>query len=195
MSTALILIDIQKDYFPGGRMELVGSTEAAGAAARLLTEFRRASWPVYHIQHISSQPAATFFMPGTAGIEIHSGVMPLPGETIITKNYPNSFRETNLLEKIRNAGVDSLLFSGMMTSMCVDATVRAAFDLGFTCTVAQDACAAPNLTFNGETIPARQVHESFLAALGAVYAKIRTTDEILESITAGRGYNDSPTTA
>jgi nicotinamidase-related amidase len=75
----------------------------------------------------------------------------------------------------------------MMTSMCVDATVRAAFDLGFTCTIAQDACAAPNLTFNGETIPAHQVHGSFLAALGAVYAKIRTTDDILESITTGRG--------
>ena len=49
-STALILIDIQKDYFPGRRMELVGSTEAAGAAARLLAAFRKASWPVFHIQ-------------------------------------------------------------------------------------------------------------------------------------------------
>ena len=69
----------------------------------------------------------------------------------------------------------------------LDATVRAAFDLGFACTIAQDACAAPDLAFNGETIPARQVHGSFLAALGAVYAKIRTSDDILEGISAGRG--------
>ena len=187
MSTALVLIDIQKDYFSGGRMELVGSIEAAAAAARILAAFRKASWPIYHIQHISAQPAATFFVLGTAGIEIHPWVSPLPDEPVINKHYPNSFRDTDLLERIRHAEVDSILFCGMMTSMCVDATVRAAFDLGLTCTVAHDACAAPNLTFNGETIPARQVHGSFLAALGAVYAKIRTTDDILESITAGRG--------
>jgi nicotinamidase-related amidase len=187
MSTALILIDIQKDYFPGGRMELVGSIEAAGAAARLLAAFRKASWPVFHIQHISAQPAATFFVPGTVGLDIHPSVTPLPDEPVVIKHYPNSFRETDLLERIRGAEVNSILFCGMMTSMCVDATVRAAFDLRFTCTVAQDACATLNLTFNGETIHARQVHGSFLAALGAVYAKIRTTDDILESITAGRG--------
>lgn len=187
MSTALILIDIQKDYFPGGRMELVGSIEAAGAAARLLAAFRKASWPVFHIQHVAAQPAATFFVPGTSGIDIHPSVTPLSDEQVVTKHYPNSFRETDLLERIRLAEVDSILFCGMMTSMCVDATARAAFDLGFTCTIAQDACAAPNLTFNGETIPALQVHGSFLAALGAVYAKIRTTDDILEGIAAGRG--------
>jgi nicotinamidase-related amidase len=187
MSTALILIDIQKDYFPGGRKELVGGIEAAGAATRLLTEFRRASWPVYHIQHISTQSGATFFVPGTAGVEIHPSVTPLPSETVITKHYPNSFRETDLLEQFKTNGIDQLLICGMMTSMCVDATVRAAFDLGFACTVAQDACATLDLSFNGDTISARQVHGAFLAALGAVYAKVRSTDDILEGISAGRG--------
>ena len=184
MSTALVLIDIQKDYFPGGRMELVGSVEAAGAAARLLAAFRKASWPVFHVQHIAAQPAATFFVPGTAGLDIHPSVTPLPDEPVIIKHYPNSFRETDLLERLQNVKVDSILFCGMMTSMCVDATVRAAFDLGFTCTIAQDACAAPDLAFNGETIPARYVHGAFLAAMGAVYAKIRTTDAILDNIAA-----------
>ena len=168
-------------------MELVGSVEAAGAAARLLAAFRKASWPVFHIQHIAAQPAATFFVPGTTGLEIFPAVTPLPDEPVVIKHFPNSFRENDLLEHLRNVKVDSILFCGMMTNMCVDATVRAAFDLGFTCTVAQDACAAPDLAFNGETIPARQVHGSFLAALGAVYAKIRTTDDILEGLTAGRG--------
>jgi nicotinamidase-related amidase len=165
-------------------MELVGSVEAAGAAARLLAAFRKASWPVFHIQHLSIQPAATFFVPGTAGIDIHPSVTPLPEEPIIVKHYPNSFRKTNLLESLRHAEVNSILICGMMTSMCVDATVRAAFDLEFTCTIAQDACAAPDLAFNGETIPARHVHGAFLAAMGAVYAKIRTTDAILDNIAA-----------
>ena len=179
MTTALLVIDIQKDYFPGGRMELVGSAEAASAAARLLAAFRKASWPVYHIQHISARPTATFLLPGTDGIEFHSTVAPLPSEPIVTKHFPNSFRETNLLELLKADGISQLLICGMMTSMCVDATVRAAFDLGFACTVARDACATRDLTFVGETIPARQVHGSFLAALGAVYAEIKATDEML----------------
>ena len=184
MSTALLLIDIQKDYFPGGRMELVGSIEAAGAAERLLAAFRRAAWPVYHIRHISSRPTASFFLPDTSGIEIYPGVAPLPDEPVITKHFPNSFRDTDLLERLKAAGISRLLVCGMMTSMCVDATVRAAFDFGFGCTVAEDACATRNLTFGGEEIPASHVHGSFLAALGAVYANIRTTDAILEGITA-----------
>jgi len=187
MSTALLLIDIQMDYFPGGRMELVGSIKAAGAAARLLAAFRKSSWPIYHIQHISAQPSATFFLPGTTGIEIHPLVTPLPDEPVVIKHYPNSFRETDLLDRLKTNGITQLLFCGMMTSMCVDATVRAAFDLGFTSTIAQDACATLDLAFDGETIPARQVHGSFLAALGSVYTKIRTTDAIHESITDGRG--------
>jgi len=184
MSTALLLIDIQMDYFPGGRMELVGSIEAAGAAARLLAAFRRAAWPVYHVQHISKQPTASFLLPSTAGIEIHPTVTPLPGEHVVIKRFPNSFRDTDLLDRLKAAGITQLLVSGMMTSMCVDATVRAAFDLGFTCTVAHDACATRDLPFDGETIPARQVHGAFLAALGAVYANIRTADAILEGIAA-----------
>ena len=182
MSIGLVLIDIQNDYFPGGRMELVNSLGAAGAAARLLACFRKASWPVYHIQHISAQPNAVFFLPDTPGVEIHPSVAPLPGEALITKHYPNSFRGTDLLERLKADRIDQLLICGMMTSMCVDATVRAAFDLGFNCTVAKDACATRNLMLDGETVPAHQVQIAFLSPLGAAYAQIRSTDAILEGI-------------
>lgn len=182
MSTALILVDIQNDYFPGGRMELVGSTEAAASAARLLTAFRHTGWPVFHIQHESVRPGSIFFLPNTSGIEINHAVVPLADETIITKHYPNSFRETNLLDHLKSANINQLLVCGMMTSMCVDATVRAAFDLGFECTVASDACATRDLGFNGEIIPANHVRGAFLAALGAVYATVRTTDAIIEGL-------------
>jgi nicotinamidase-related amidase len=85
MSTALLLIDIQKVYFPGGRKELVCSVEAAGAASRLLTAFRKASLPVFHIQHISAQSAAIFFLPGTVGAGIHPGVVPISGESDLSE--------------------------------------------------------------------------------------------------------------
>ena len=185
MKTALLLIDIQNDYFPGGKMELVGSIQAAAATARLLAAFRKQCWSVYHIRHISTRPDATFFLPGTAGSEIYSGVSPLPGEPVMVKQFPNSFRETDLQERLRDDGVDTLLICGMMSHMCVDATVRAAFDFGFSCIVIHDACATRQLTFDGVTVPAAQVQASFMAALGVVYAQVKSVAEVLENMASG----------
>ena len=90
----------------------------------------------------------------------------------------NAFLDTSLEQELRERGVDHLVVCGMMTSMCVDATVRAAVDLGFGATVVHDACAAPDLEFGGETIPAHAVHGAFIAALGDGYADVRSADEL-----------------
>ena len=128
-------------------MEVVNS-EAAGLKARSLLEaFRKKNNPIIvHIRHISTREGATFFLPGTTGAEIHNCVFPLSDEKVIIKHFPNSFRDTELEEYLRKKNVDKITFCGMMSHMCIDATVRAAFDIGFTCTVADDACAARNLS-------------------------------------------------
>lgn len=182
MKTALLIIDIQNDYFPGGKMELEGSEQAASAAARLLAAFRKNKWSVYHVQHINTRPNASFFLPDTAGVEIHQAVQPLNGEPVVTKHFPNSFRETSLLDSLKHDNVSSLIICGMMSHMCVDATVRAAFDYGFKCIVAHDACATRELAFNDVSVPAKQVHASYMAALGAVYAQTKGVDEVLENM-------------
>lgn len=184
MKTALLIIDIQNDYFPGGKMELVGSIEAAAATARLLAVFRKEGWPVFHVRHLSIQPGATFLRPETPGCEIYSGVAPLDGEPVITKNFPNSFRDTDLEQRLRAEGVGTLLCCGMMSHMCVDTTVRAAFDLGFSCIVTHDACATRDLAFNGTVAPAAQVQAAYMAALGAVFARVLGVDEIMENTAA-----------
>ena len=180
MSKALILIDIQNDYFPGGTMELSGPLEAGKNAAQVLALFRDKGWPVFHVQHLAARPGATFFLPGTPGADIHELVAPAPGEAVVVKHFPNSFRDTSLGQGLKAAGATQLTVCGMMTHMCVDATVRAAFDLGFAVTVAHDACATRELSFGGASIPAAQVHGAFLAALGAVYAKVAGTEEYLK---------------
>jgi len=184
MKTALLIIDIQNDYFPNGKMELEGSVQAASAAARLLAAFRKNNWSVYHVQHINIRPNAPFFLPNTVGVNIHQSVQPLDGEPVITKHFPNSFRDTSLLDTLNANGISSLLICGMMSHMCVDATVRAAFDYGFSCIVAHDACATRGLSFNEVSVPAKQVHASYMAALGAVYAQIKGVDEILVNMAA-----------
>ena len=178
MTRALVIIDIQNDYFPNGRHELVGPEAAAANAARLLAAQRAAGGPVFHVQHVWEGEDAEFFAPGTPGVEIHESVRPLTGEPVVQKAYPNSFRETDLERRLRDAGADELLVVGMMTSMCVDATVRAAVDLGFGCTVAHDACATLDLEFGGATIPAAGVQGAFMAALGDGYANVVSSGDV-----------------
>lgn len=172
MKTGLILVDIQNDYFPGGRMELVGIRKAGSRAKELLTFFREHRWATFHIQHISIPKNASFFLPQTAGAEIHDSIQPVADETIIQKHFPNSFRETELLEELKKNQIKRAVICGAMSHMCIDATTRAAFDFGFNCVVIQDACATRNLEFGGNIIPAEQVHGSFMAALDSAYAQV-----------------------
>ncbi|CAB1075026.1 Isochorismatase (EC [Olavius algarvensis Delta 1 endosymbiont] len=178
MNTGLILVDIQNDYFPGGRMELTGMERAGLKAGELLSSFRWSQWPTFHIQHIAAQKGATFFLPETEGAEIHQSVAPRDGEIVIQKHYPNSFRETSLLQEIERHDVKKLVICGAMSHMCIDATTRAAFDHCFDCTVVQDACATRDLAFAGQKIAAADVHGSFMAALGSAYAQVISSDEL-----------------
>ena len=179
MKTGLILIDIQNDYFPGGNMELVAMERAAQNAGLLLKKFREKQFAVFHIQHVSKRPGATFFLPGTKGVEIHKSVAPKPDEVIIEKYYPNAFRDTDLLGAIKRSGVDEVVICGAMTHMCVDATTRAAFDLGFRCTVIEDACATRNLEYKGILVEASKVQAAFMAALAVPYAKVISTNDFI----------------
>ena len=172
MPRALLIIDIQRDYFPGGAFPLVEPEAAAANAARVLAAFRAAGEPILHLQHVWDAPDAEYLKPGTPGGEIHPSVAPEQGEPVLQKAEPTGFVGTGLEDVLRDRGVDELVVAGMMSSMCVDATVRAAVDLGFSATVVHDACAAPDLEFSGETIPGRTVHAAFMAALGDGYASL-----------------------
>ena len=178
MTRALVIVDIQNDYFPGGAFPLVEPERAAANAAQVIDTFRSAGDPVVHLQHIWDAPEATFMRPGTDGVEIHESVAPAEGEVVLQKAAPNGFLDTGLETELRRVGVDELVVAGMMSSMCVDATVRAAVDMGFSTTVVHDACAAPDLVFLGETIPGRAVHGSFMAALADGYAALVAADDV-----------------
>ena len=184
MTRALVIVDIQNDYFPGGRNPLEDPEQAAAHARELLDAFRASGEPVVHIQHVWDAPDAAFMAPGTDGVEIHETVRPAAGETVFQKANPNSFLETPLEGHLREAGISSLVVCGMMTSMCVDATVRAAVDLGFETTLAHDACATMALGFGGRTVPAADVHAAFVAALADGYAEVVPADDIVAASTA-----------
>jgi nicotinamidase-related amidase len=179
VARGLLIIDIQRDYFPGGAYPLVEPEAAAETARRLLDAFRAADEPIIHLKHMWDAPDAAFMRPGTEGVEIHPLVAPADGETVIEKEHPNGFLGTALDDELAARDVDALVVAGMMSSMCVDATVRAAVDRGLTATVVHDACAAPNLEFGGAAIPGASVHGAFMAALADGYAAVTDADSLL----------------
>ena len=166
-STALLLIDIQNFYFPGGAAALHEPEKAAGKAQLLLEHFRQNNGLVVHVKHD--------FEPGG---DIHKLVKPLKGEKIFTKNEVNAFLNTGLKNYLDEHGIKNVVLCGMQTHMCLEAATRAALDFGFNCTVVSDACATQDITYNNVTTTAEQVHTSTLATLRN-YGKVISTEEYL----------------
>lgn len=183
MKSALLVIDVQNDYFPGGKYPLVEPLAAAKNAYMLLQCFREHKGHHVHIQHISLEPDAPFFIKGDSGSDIHDSVAHFEGEPIVYKHEPNSFLDTNLLELLKEWGVERVVITGMMTHMCVDATTRAAADFGFQVWVAEDACATRDLKYGETTIPADHVHKAFLAALKS-YGQVMSSEQIIAKLAA-----------
>ncbi len=176
---ALVIVDLQNDYFPGGKFTLVGIEAAAANAARVLAAARAKGETVIHVRHESLSPDAPLFAPGTEGAAINPVVLNSGDEPVVLKNYPNSFRDTNLKDLLDRGGITDVTIVGAMSHMCIDATTRAAADLGYKVTVIQDAVATRDLEFGGVVIPAAKVHAAFMAALGWAYAAIVSTDDYL----------------
>ena len=181
MKQALIIIDVQNDYFTGGSMELDGMEAAADNCQHLLNRFRQKKAPIIHIQHLSVKPGSSFFVPGTSGCEINERVKPKAGEPVLEKDFPSAFRDSGLQDLLKNMGIEQLVVCGAMTHMCIDTTVRAAFDLGYNCQLISDACATRDLEFEGRTVPAPVVQDTFMASFNGLFAELSTTEEFLDN--------------
>jgi nicotinamidase-related amidase len=163
LPTALLIIDIQEFYFPGGNIPLVNADSASEKAAAVLKMFRAQNLPVVHIQH-------------AGGVPIHKNVAPLPGEKVITKQEANGFNGTDLLNYLMTRRIKRLVICGMQTQMCVEATTRAAYDLGFKCIVVEDACATRNLKYGRRTIFAVDVQACAYSIMNKYYASVIPAD-------------------
>lgn len=177
---AIIVVDIQYEYFPGGKLLLEGIEKAATNAAKVIEHARSAKDLVVYIQHEFTDPEIPFFTPGTQEVAIHPMVAPSDQDAVLVKHFPNSFRETGLKELLDQQGIEEVVVIGAMSHMCIDATSRAASDFGYKTIIIHDACATMDLEFDGVKVPANQVHASIMAALEFGYGKVITTSQYLE---------------
>lgn len=174
---AVIAVDIQNEYFEGGKLPLVGIERAAANAARIIADARARGDLVVNVRH--ETPDGPVFVPGSEGAKIHASVAPADGEPVVVKNFPNSFRDTELKNLLDGQGVDEVVVIGAMSHMCVDATTRAANDLGYKTTTVHDACATLDLQFADVSVPAAQVHATIMAALAFACGSVVSTDELI----------------
>lgn len=183
MKTALIVSEIQNDYFSQGRMPLEKSQEVLQKATHILRAAREKKFPIIHLQHQETSPHAFHFLPCTRGVQFHPAALPERGEIVIKKHYANGFKDTLLLATLKKLRVQHLVFVGMKIQGAIDATVRAAYDLDYFCTVIYDACAAEAIEFNQTVVSVAQVQAAFLSALRPHYANTLSTEMWIQSNT------------
>ncbi len=178
-ATALVIIDVQQDYFCD-KLILPNGEAAVKNAARLLAWARERKLTIIHIQQQALKPGSPLFAPDSSGIEFHPAVAPAAGELVVVKHFPSSFAQTNLRDKLRERNIDTLILCGLMTHMCVDTTARGALEYGYRAIVAHDACATRDLpAHDGKSIvPHSVIHTSTLAALADRFADVMAVEEI-----------------
>ncbi len=181
--TALIIVDVQCDYFEDGLNPLYQPNKALKNIRQLLSVFREKKYPVIHVQHISERQDAPFFRPGSRGVEIHPTLSPLESEHVIVKHAPNSFYKTKLHATLKALGINKLVICGMMSHHCIDTTVRAGRELGYTITLVHDGCAAKSLEFCKEVIDPIWVQKVFMAALQG-FADVLSLDAAIDRLKA-----------
>ena len=180
MKQALIIVDVQQEYFPGGKLELYEPEKALEQIQKVLRLFREKEWPVFFIRHISISGKASIFISGTMGVELHPELNPDGKEIVLDKHFPNSFLETGLCDHLAALKIERLVVCGMMTHMCIDTTVRAAQNDHFPVTLLEDACTGPALEWDGTILPYPTVHAVMMASLSGTFATVEKTESFLE---------------
>jgi nicotinamidase-related amidase len=169
-STALLIIDIQQFYYPGGALPLQGPEAASANVKKLIAKFRDEKRMVVHVGHNVSKEG-----------EFHPDVAPIEGEKVFIKNEVSAFNGTALAAYLQENKIKRLVIVGMQTHMCVEGAVRAAYDLGFSCILVEDACATRDVKYGDKTIGADEVHDSTIGTLNGAYATVVDTKTFLEN--------------
>ncbi|RQS14713.1 cysteine hydrolase [Burkholderia sp. Bp9002] len=176
--TALLVIDFQNEYF-GGRLPIPDGPRALANAQRVIALADRARIPVFHIQHVA--PAGSpIFADASDGFRFHADLQPAPHHAVVQKTSVSVFPTTDLDARLKAAGIDTLLVTGLMTHACVAGAARDAVPLGYSVIVVDDACATRDLdAADGSVVPHGVLHRASLAALEDTFADVLTTAQVL----------------
>jgi len=174
MKSALVVIDVQKDYQAGGGLEIKGFNKAATNIANLLAWARSGNADIFHIQHISADKNDDSFAPDTPGSAFADGFSPLEGEFSFIKNKPSAFTAEGFATAIINGTYDQIILCGFSSFLCCDSTARDAYHRGYNVLFVDDAIG--EFAFNGMT--EEELHTYACAVMGLMFATVLKTRNI-----------------
>lgn len=180
-NAALIVIDVQQ-VFDDPSWGKRNNSPAEANIALLLDGWRQSGRPLFHIQHRSARPTSLFH-PDAPGFRVKPEAQPLPGESVIYKNVNSAFIGTDLEQRLRDAGVNTVAICGLTTDHCVSTTTRMAGNFGFDTYLVGDATATFERTGpDGRYFSAEQMHDTALASLHGEFATVFTTVQALAAL-------------
>jgi nicotinamidase-related amidase len=180
MKRALLVIDVQQEYFTG----LMPVTHPPGSLGNVLAAMDAATThgvPVVVVQHAGAADSPVF-RPGGPGYELHPEVAGRPRELLVVKRLPGSFTGTSLEDWLRGRGLDMVTICGYMTQMCCDTTARQAFHRGFAVEFLSDATGALDVANAAGKVSAEELHRAILVTQAMRFSKVMTTQAWLEGL-------------
>ena len=181
MKEALLIIDVQNEYF-SGKMPVTYPPWSLVNILQAMDAAHVAKVPVIVIQHANHAPDAAAFRHGTYGWELHPDVKRRPRDLLIEKPLPGSFTKTALGAWLRDHAITSLTISGYMTQMCCDTTARQAFHEGYGVKFLSDATGTLTVTNTAGTIRDADLHRAILVTQQMRFSQVMTTAEWIESL-------------
>ncbi|WP_439877578.1 cysteine hydrolase family protein [Pseudomonas prosekii] len=176
-TTALVVIDFQNEYFTG-RMPIPDGVSAMNNARALIKFADTAKIQVYHVQHVAPAGSAVFALGGET-VKFHPLMQPRAHDQVVQKSTVSVFASTDLDKQLKQAGIKTVIFAGLMTHACVAGGARDAAPLGYQVVVASDASATRAITrLNGQTVDKDSLHRAALAEIEDTFGDVMTTQEI-----------------
>lgn len=176
MKKALLVIDVQNEYFDG-KLPIAYPSGSLDNILKAMDAATAAGVPTVVVQHASTKPDARTFRPGSVEQELRAEVAERPRDLLIEKHLPGSFTNTELEAWLRANDIDEVVIAGYMTQLCCDTTARQANHLGFGVEFLADATGTLPLQNSAGAVTAEELHRAILVTQQLSFAKVLTTNE------------------
>ncbi|MEM9702773.1 MAG: cysteine hydrolase family protein [Planctomycetota bacterium] len=184
MPRALLVIDVQKEYFPGGAFPITHPTGHLETILSVMDAAADAGVPTAVIRHHQSDPETPFFKHGSDLWQLHEDVESRPRDILIDKRLPGSFTDTPLAEWLKDNDCDTVTIAGYMTQVCCDTTARQAFHRGLTVEFLNDSTGTLDVSNQAGAVEAKTLHESILVAQQMFFSEVIASGEWRERISS-----------
>jgi nicotinamidase-related amidase len=182
MNTALLVIDVQNEYFTGS-MPVTYPKDSLKNILRAMDHAHAIGIPVAVIRHTNLAGTAGTFKKGTMNWELHDEVKQRPADILVEKNLPGSFTRTTLDAWLKSKGISRVTIAGYMTQMCCDTTARQAFHRGYGVDFLSDATGTLSVTNSAGTITAGDLHKAILITQQMLFSRVLPTNEWIRKVT------------